>query len=169
MHRRYVQRLVLAHLRARHTRPILLQEFTCPSLSRTHITRTNVACSPFATDRLFRRERSSRIEFTDSMNHACLPAFKYTARNFPFRTRMSSQGWHTYTCMHTPTPTFWCMCMEYVYVLVYLGVCKPTRKCPLTQGNMADRFVRLRYGAQYFQTNRPVSRAGLDLGFTLIL
>ena len=28
MHRRYVQRLVLAHLRARHTRPILLQEFT---------------------------------------------------------------------------------------------------------------------------------------------
>ena len=28
MDRRYVQRLVLAHPRARHTRPILLQEFT---------------------------------------------------------------------------------------------------------------------------------------------
>ena len=42
-----------------------------------------------------------------------------------------------------------------MYVLVYSGVCKPTRKCPLTQGNMADRFVRLIYGAQYVQTNRP--------------
>ena len=63
MHRRYVQRLVLAHLRARHTRPILLQEFTWHAhCSGRTLCGSESACSSIrgetARDRKFGRPRT---------------------------------------------------------------------------------------------------------------